>query len=348
MSESPWSLFKPDGSPFVIAEAGVNHNGDLDLGRRLIDAAAAAGADAVKFQTWVPGELTGRFAVNVDYLERGSSGNEDRFELSRRLCLPLDDFLILQAHCREREILFLTTPDGFESLPFVVETLRVPCLKIGSTELNHLAFLEAAARTGLPIVLSTGMGTLGEVEEAVDTIRDVSEAELVVLHCTSEYPAPHDEINLRSMVTIREALQVPVGLSDHSQGPVAAICAVALGARVLEKHFTLDRSLPGPDHQTSMEPKEFRDLVTQVRNASVLLGDGRKRPSPSEAKNLSGIRRGLVVTQALDPGTVLEPGMVAAKRPFVELGPGLLEAVVGMRVNRSMKPDEPLRWDDLR
>ncbi len=337
-----------NGNVFIIAEAGVNHNGEINLAKKLIDTAIAAGVDAVKFQTFKPGEITGKYAVKVDYLAETSDAAESRFELSKKLCLSYENFIILKQYCDQRGIMFLTTPDGFESLDFVVDQLQVPIIKVGSSEANHLEFLTAVAKKNRPIILSTGMCTLGEVETAVNTIRQHTLPELVILHCTSEYPAPYNEVNLRAMVTMAQALHVPVGFSDHTEGFIAPIAAVALGAQVIEKHFTLDKSLPGPDHKASMNPVELTQLVEAIRTTEKVLGDGLKRPSTSELRNIVGIRRGVVAARDISKGTIITREMLAAKRPFVEISPNELNLLIGMTLNRNLKEDEPIHWKDVK
>ena len=331
---------------FIIAEAGVNHNGDIELAKQLIDAAAEAKADAVKFQTWKPGEVTGKYATKVAYLEE-SCKEETRHDLSNRLCLPYDAFRELKAHCEKAGILFLSTPDGFESLDFVVDELDMPIIKIGSTEVTHHAFLAAVAKKGRPIIFSTGLSTLTEVEASINVIRCHYQGELIVLQCTSEYPAPAEDVNLLAMVTMRDAFGVSVGLSDHSEGNEAAIAAVALGARVIEKHFTLDRSLPGPDHQASLTPSELAAFVQAVRKTELLLGDGEKAPSAREILNLDGIRRGVVAAHPLTQGTMLTASDLVAKRPFVGIEPHEQEQLIGRVITRDIDEDEPIRWRDI-
>ncbi|WP_372400675.1 N-acetylneuraminate synthase family protein (plasmid) [Azospirillum sp. HJ39] len=336
-----------DGGVFVIAEAGVNHDGDVAKAERLIEAAAQAKADAVKFQTWKPGEITGRFAYKVSYMDDTTAMDESRYELSRRLCLPYDAFRHLQDHARRTGILFLSTPDGFDSLDFLVDELKLPCIKIGSTELTHPQFLEAAGRKGLPVILSTGIGSLGEVEEAVAAVRRGGSAPLALLHCTSQYPAPDDEINLRAMTTLRAAFGLPVGLSDHSTGLEAGIAATAMGACIVEKHFTLDRSLPGPDHRASLDPEGLADYVRAIRRTACLLGDGQKRPTASELRNASGIRRSVVAARDLPAGTALEPADLICKRPADGVPPAHLPLLVGRLTKRTLEADEPIRWIDV-
>lgn len=333
---------------FIIAEAGVNHDGDVERAKRLIDVAAEAKADAVKFQTWRPGEITGRYAYKVNYLESTTEAAESRYELSCRLALPFPVFRELKAHAERRGILFLSTPDGFDSLAFLVGELDMPIVKIGSTEVTHLQYLEAIGRTGRPAILSTGLSTLGEVEKAVATLRRGGTRDLTLLHCTSEYPAPDDQMNLRAMITLRDAFGLPVGLSDHSRGVEASLAAVAMGATVVEKHFTLDRSLPGPDHQASLDGPELACLVSSIRRVEAMLGDGIKRPTAAELANINGIRRGVVAARKIPAGTVLSADMLVCKRPGGGIEPEDLDRLVGFAVRRDLDEDEPLTWDDVR
>ncbi len=339
--------FRPPFSRVVIvAEAGVNHNGDVGTAKKLCDLALECKCDAVKFQTWKPGEVTGRFAVKVQYIKE-TSGDESRYDLSRRLCLPYDAFREIKAHCDRIGITFLSTPDGFESLAFLVDELDVPAIKVASTEITHPAYIEDVAKRHRPTLLSTGMSTLGEVEACVEIFRRHGHDALTLLHCTSQYPAFHAEVNLRAMVTMRNAFQVPVGFSDHTVGSQASIAAVALGAQVIEKHFTLDKNMPGPDHRASASQDELAELVRSIRIAEAVLGDGVKRPTASERENIPGVRRGVVAARALAKGTVLKASMLTAKRPFTGILPAQSGLLVGRTLQRDLEEDEPVRWEDV-
>jgi len=340
---------KYEQSVFIVAEAGVNHNGDLHLAKKLIEQAHLAGADAVKFQTWKPGELTGRYAFKVPYLHKSTSDDESRFELSRRLCLPFEAFRELNTYCAKIGIQFLSTPDGFESLDFLVDELNMGIIKVGSTELNHIAFLESVGAKRRPVFLSTGLGTLAEVEMAVAALRRGGGRDLpiTVMQCTSEYPAPSEEMNLRVIDTYLKALQVPVGLSDHSMGYEASIAAIAFGASVIEKHFTLSRSMAGPDHAASLEPIELTQFIDGLRRVQTMLGNGVKGPTPVELKNMSGIRRSVVASRDLDEGTVLGDADLACKRPGTGVLPADMPKLIGLRINRAIAFDEPISWADV-
>ncbi len=329
---------------YVIAEAGVNHNGDVELAKQLIDGAHRANADAVKFQTWKPGEITGRFAYKVDYQKKTTSDSESRYELSTRLALPYDAFRELSAYAKHVGITFLSTPDGFESLDFLVDELNIPIIKIGSTEVTHIRFLEAVGAKRRPVVFSTGLSSLGEVEAGIDAVRRGGAPSIVVLHCTSEYPAPIPDVNLRAMSTIATAYQIPVGYSDHTVGREAAIAAVALGACVIEKHFTLDKHMAGPDHAASADVGELTEYIQNIRSTEILLGDGIKRMTLTEARNREGIRRSVIAARKLTSGTVIGPDMLGCKRPGYGIAPEFESILIGMRLTTDIEEDQPLEW----
>ena len=333
---------------FIIAEAGVNHNGDINLAKQLIDAAKMANADAVKFQTFKPGEVTGKFAFKVSYQQVNGNKDESRYEMSRKLALSYDAFRELQHYANQQGILFLSTPDGYESLNFLVDELNIPIIKIGSTEVTHVQFLEAVALKKKPVIFSTGLSTLEEVTRAVSILKLHGAASITVLQCTSEYPAPYQDVNLRAMVTMHQSLNLPVGLSDHSIGMEASIAAVALGAVVIEKHFTLDKNLEGPDHQASLTPQGLAEFIVSLRRTEEILGDGIKRPMPSEAKNLTGVRRSIVAAIPLTKGTVLTKQHLTFKRPNTGIEPIDLDKVIGKTLLRNLEDDEVLHWEDVR
>jgi len=335
--------------PYIIAEAGVNHNGDINLAKELIDVAYKSGADAVKFQTWKPGELTGEFSFKVNYLEKHTPESESRFELSKRLCLSYDEFRELKLYCDKVGIQFLSTPDGFESLNFLVDELDIPIIKIGSTELNHILFLEAVGKKNRPVILSTGLGTLEEVHLAVNALRRGGGKDLpiTILQCTSEYPAPPDEMNINVIKTFLKTFNLPVGLSDHSFGLEAAIAAVTLGSSVVEKHFTLDREMKGPDHAASLTPIELKEFVSVLRRVKIMLGDGIKVPTKTEIKNIEGIRRSVVANTNLKAGSILQMKDLICKRPGTGISPAEIQLLVGSKLKRDFIKDEPITWEDI-
>lgn len=348
---------------YVIAEAGVNHNGDVELARSLVDCAAEAGADAVKFQTFRASALATAGARQASYQQRNVGAEESQHQMLSRLELAEREFGTLAEHCRARGIEFLSTPFDIESVE-LVRRLGVRVLKYPSGEVTNPLLLRACAAAGLPILLSTGMCSLGEVEGALGVLAAAwLEAEsgtpstpvagfrscagqrllrerVTLLHCTTEYPAPFDEVNLRAMKTMRSSFQLPVGYSDHTPGIAVSIAAVALGAVVLEKHFTLDRSLPGPDHKASLEPGELRDLVRGVREVSAALGDGVKRATASEVPNIAVARRSLVAARAIAAGERFTAENLTAKRPGSGVSAMHFDRYVGRLAVRSYAVDE--------
>lgn len=325
----------------IIAEAGVNHNGDLDLARQLIDVAAEAGADLVKFQTFSADRLVTTHARKADYQTQTTDAGESQYSMIRRLELTRDMHEALMAHCKSRETQFFSTGFDPESIDLLVE-LGLNCFKIPSGEITNLPFLRHVGRYGKLVILSTGMATLGEIEAALEVLEQAGTLRdrITVLHCNTEYPTPMADVNLRAMLTIRDAFGVAVGYSDHTAGIEVAIAAVALGATVIEKHFTLNRNLPGPDHRTSLEPDEFKVMVAAIRNIEQALGDGIKRPSVSEAKNKPIARKSLVAACAIRAGDCFSETNLAVKRPGTGLSPMRWDEVLGRKAPRDFAPDE--------
>lgn len=327
------------GEPvYVIAEAGVNHNGDAALAERLIDAAADAGADAIKFQTFDADALVATGAPKASYQLERTPEAESQLEMLRALELDADAYPQLVERCRERSLAFLSTPFDAASVELLVG-LGVPALKIASPDLTNVLLLEQAAATGLPLLVSTGLATAEEVGEA---LAPLPAGRVVLLHCVSAYPAPTDEANLRAIPALAERFGVPVGYSDHTLGADAPLAAVALGACVVEKHLTLDRTLPGPDHAASMEPEELAALVSSIRAVESALGDGVKRPMPSEEANRSVVRRSLAAARDLETGTTLAREMLTALRPGTGIAPTRLAEVVGRTLARDVRRGELL------
>jgi N,N'-diacetyllegionaminate synthase len=331
---------------FVIAEAGVNHNGSLDLALQLVDAAKASGADAVKFQTFQADQLATRSAHKAPYQERTTANSESQFEMLQRLQLDAAAHRRLIDHCGNVGIQFLSSPFDIQSADLLA-SMEVLLYKVPSGEITNLRFLQHLARKGRPLILSTGMSTLGEVEEAVQVLQAAGVTQLTLLHCVTEYPAPYDEVNLRAMQTLKAAFGLPVGYSDHTSGIEIAIAAVALGAEVIEKHFTLDRSLPGPDHSASLEPVELRQMVTAIRHVEAALGTGIKAPAPCELPNISVARKSVVASRALLTGHQLATGDLEIKRPGSGLAPKLLTTLIGRTLRASVAEDEIINWDHL-
>lgn len=331
---------------FVIAEAGVNHNGDVALGKKLIDAAKDAGADAVKFQTFRAETLVSKGAPKAEYQKKTDPGSASQLEMIKRLELDEAAHRQLHEHAGRLGIAFLSTPFDEDSVDLLVD-LDVGLLKIGSGELTNKPLLEHAARSGKPIILSTGMSTLQEVSEAVGWIQALSKAPLTLLHCLSEYPAPAEQVNLRAMDTLSSAFGLPVGYSDHTLGFDVAVAAVARGACVIEKHLTLDRTLPGPDHAASLEPAEFKAMTAAIRRVESALGNGVKAPAPCEQGTRFAARRGAVAARDLRAGHVLRREDIALKRPAAGVAPSQAESLIGRKIARAVSADEPLTWEAL-
>lgn len=330
-------------STYIIAEIGVNHNGDINLALKMIDAAYEAGADAVKFQSFKSDKLVSRFAEKAKYQQDHTGTNETQLEMLKKLELSPEDHLIIKEYCAKKNIDFLSTPFDEETAIFLKE-IGIHAYKVGSGDLTNIPFLRKIDEFGLPIILSTGMSNLGEIEEALEVINKSS---IALLHCTSSYPAPVEDINLRAMVTIQKAFNKVVGYSDHTEGIEIALAAVALGARIIEKHFTLDKNLPGPDHKASLEPHEFKQLVKSIRIVEKSLGDGVKRCMPSEENTKEVARKSLVVSQNLKPGDILTRKNLAIKRPGTGIQPKDYNLLLGKTVKREVKQDQVLTWDDV-
>ena len=329
------------GSPvFIIAEAGCNHNGDSKRAKQLIDVAVEAGADAVKFQTFITDQIVTSSAEKADYQKHNTgNGEESQSAMLKKLELSFDSFRELKMYCDHREILFLSTPYDYRSVDFLDE-LKIPAFKIASGEITNVPFLAYIATKKKPVILSTGMSTLEEVEKAEAALRQIHNMELVLLHCTSEYPAPAEDVNLRAMNTLHHRFQVPVGLSDHTLGGEIALAAVALGASVIEKHFTLDKSSPGPDHTLSLEPQELRRLVQSIRSVEKALGDGIKAPVESEKHIKDSARKSIVAATNIKKGEPFSEHNLTVKRPGNGVSPARWNDVLGKRAERNFEADE--------
>lgn len=325
----------------IIAEAGVNHNGDLALARKLIEVAAAAGADRVKFQTFSADALVTTQASKAEYQMHGTDSDESQHEMLRRLELSRGMHDELIAHCKAQGIEFFSTGFDLESVDLLAR-LGLESFKIPSGEITNLPYLRRVGSYGKQVILSTGMSSLGDIEAALIALEGAGTPRdrITVLHCTTEYPAPVAEVNLRAMLTIQRAFGVAVGYSDHTPGTEVAIAAVALGATVIEKHFTLDRNLPGPDHKASLEPDELRSMIAAIRNVEQALGDGIKHASPSELKNRSVGRKSIVAAQAIEPGEIFSSENLTTKRPGTGISPMRWDELLGKRASRRYRPDE--------
>lgn len=328
---------------FVVAEAGVNHNGDPALAARLVDAAADAGADAVKFQTFSARALVSPRAPKAAYQRETTGSGESQLDMLTRLELDREQHAALQAHAARRGLVFFSTPFD-EASADLLHSLGVPLFKVPSGEITNLALLRHVAANHRPIILSTGMSTMEEVQSAVDAIREAGSPPLALLHCLSAYPAPVAEMNLRAMDSLRARFGVPVGLSDHTTGIEISIAAVARGAAIVEKHLTLDRALPGPDHRASLDPRDFTAMVTAIRAVEAALGDGVKRPMPSETDTRSVARKSLVAARAIPAGQRLTADSIAIRRPGTGIPPGDLSRVLGRPVRYDLAAGDVIEW----
>jgi N,N'-diacetyllegionaminate synthase len=328
-------------SVLIIAEAGVNHNGDIELARMLVDVAAAAAADSVKFQTFTADKVVTSHAKKAEYQNNTTDAGESQYAMIKKLELTRETHRVLIEHCKVKGIQFFSTGFDLESIDLLLE-LGLDSFKIPSGEITNLPYLRHVGRYGKPVILSTGMATLKEIEIALNILEQAGtpHKSITVLHCNTEYPTPMIDVNLRAMLTIRDTFDVQVGYSDHTLGIEVAIAAVALGATVIEKHFTLDRNLPGPDHKASLEPEEFKAMVIAIRNIEKAMGDGVKRPSPSEAKNLPIARKSLVAACEILEGEVFSEINLTVKRPGTGLSPMRWDEVLGCKALRCFKPDE--------
>ncbi|HXI13969.1 MAG TPA: N-acetylneuraminate synthase [Thermoanaerobaculia bacterium] len=331
---------------YVIAEAGVNHNGRIDLAERLIDAAVDAGADAVKFQSFRADKLVSPDARKAEYQLRYTDETESQLEMLRKLELSDRDHEHLRDRCLERRIEFLSTPFDEESAD-MLEALGVARFKVASGELTNAPLLQHLAGKEKPLIVSTGMATLEEVERAVAVIRAAGDPPVTILHCVSNYPAPVEEVNLRAMLTLGARTGHPVGYSDHTLGVEVSLAAVALGATVIEKHLTLDRQLPGPDHHASLEPAEFKEMVRLIRNIERALGDGRKAPTTSEESTRLVARKSLFARVPITRGAIIETSMLICKRPGDGISPLDIDRVVGLRAAIDVREGEKISWATL-
>lgn len=326
------------GKVLIIAEAGVNHNGSLELAYKMVDKAIEAGADIVKFQTGIPEKVMSRFAEKAEYQKKSTGEGESQLDMVRKLMLKFDDFVLLKKYC-EGKIYFLSTPFDLSSVDFL-DGLGCGLWKIPSGEIINLPYLLKIAKTGKDIILSTGMSTIDEVGTAIKVLRDNGAGKITLLHCTTEYPAPFTEVNLRAMQTMRDAFGLEVGYSDHTPGIEVPVAAVAMGAAVIEKHFTLDRNMEGPDHKASLEPDELKAMIMAIRNVELAMGDGEKKPSASEKKNMAIARKSMVASRDIKRGEILTEENVTTKRPGSGISPMRWNKVIGSRAVRDFAEDE--------
>lgn len=333
-------------SVMIIAEAGVNHNGQLTIAKELVDMAKECGADAIKFQTFKTYESTGIYAPKAEYQIRNTSDNESQYEMIKKLELPFEAFDEISAYCKQKDIIFISTPDGVESLQYLV-SLDIPFIKVGSTEITNYKFLEQIGKTGKEIILSTGMSYLSEVDSAIRVIKSTGNEKIKLMQCTTDYPTLAEDVNINAMITMRNAFHLPIGLSDHTLTNEAAIAAVALGAVLIEKHITLDHTMSGPDHKASMEPMAFASYVCAIKTTEKIMGDGIKRPTKREMENRTAARKSIVAAYDIACGTVLTSSMLTFKRPGNGLEPMMESYLIGRKVQRNICKDEMIQWKDI-
>lgn len=326
---------------FIIAEAGVNHNGSVKIAKRMVDTARECGADAVKFQTFRADRLLTRFAPKAEYQKKTTVKAESQFAMIKKLELPLDAYKELMDYCRKQKIVFLSTPFDLESID-LLDKLGMKIFKISSGEITNLPYLEKIGSIKKRIILSTGMSDLCEIKNALDVLADMGtlKEKITVLHCNTEYPTPMSDVNLKAMLSIRDAFDVAVGYSDHTAGIEVAISAVALGASVIEKHFTLDKDINGPDHKASLEPDELMAMVRGIRNIEQAIGSGIKKPSLSELKNRAVVRKSIVADKYIARGEIFTPENIATKRPGSGLTPMKWHKIIGKAAKKAFREDE--------
>lgn len=331
-------------SVYIIAEAGVNHNGDLELAKKLCLAAKKAGADAVKFQTWKTEKIITEDVSQAKYQKENTGKNESQFEMLKRLELPYHAFAEIKRYCEEIEIDFCSTPDEEESLDFLV-SLGIPFIKVGSGEIGNIPFLRRIGSKKLPVILSTGMSGLGDVELSIQALREGGAEDITLLHCTTSYPCPYSSVNLNAMKTLHQAFQLPVGYSDHTNGIEVAIAAVASGANIIEKHFTLDRTMEGPDHLASTEPSEFHKMVVAIRNTEVAMGSGLKARAEIEQEVSDLVLKRIVAARRIPKGKKIEQSDITTKRASRGWPAKYWDTMIGKEAKCEYQVDSPVFWE---
>ncbi len=323
----------------IIAEVGVNHNGNIELAKNMIVEAKRCGADIVKFQTAKLEMFVTRNAEKADYQKQTTDSKESQYNMLKKLTLSFEQFVMLDNYCKENDITFLSTPFDVASIDFLNQ-LEMPFWKIPSGEITNFPYLIRIASTHKPIVLSTGMSTIDEIQAAINVLQDNGSDAITLLHCTTEYPAPYLDVNLKAMETLRSKFNVAVGYSDHTKGIEIPVAAVAMGATIIEKHFTLDRNMEGPDHKASLEPDEFASMVKAIRNVELAIGDGEKKPAESEKKNIAIARKSIVAACKINKGEVFTEDNITTKRPGNGISPMQWVEVLGGRAVKDFEEDE--------
>jgi N,N'-diacetyllegionaminate synthase len=323
----------------IIAEAGVNHNGNINLALKMVDEAKNAGADIVKFQTAKPELVISKFAEKAEYQKITTDSDESQLEMCKKIHLKFEDYIQIKKYCEDIGIGFLSTPFDLESIAFL-EKLGCDIWKIPSGEITNFPYLVKIAKTHKPIILSTGMSTLDEVQVAMDVLKENGAGEITLLHCTTQYPTPYADVNLNAMLTLKNKFGCKVGYSDHTPGIEIPVAAVAMGASVIEKHFTLDRNMEGPDHKASLEPDELKSMVTAIRNVESAMGDGVKRPAESELENMAVARKSIIAARDIEKGEALTEENLTTKRPGNGISPMRWNEILGKTAIRDFKEDE--------
>lgn len=325
----------------IIAEAGVNHNGSMELAKKMVDSAKSFGVDYIKFQTGKPELVTSKFAVMADYQKKNIGKDESQLDMIKKIMLDAEDFPVLKQYCDEKGIKFCSTPFDLTSID-VLAPLCMDFMKVPSGEITNLPYLRKIANLKMPVIMSTGMSTLGDIEAALDVFYKggLSIDDITLLHCNTEYPTPFADVNLKAMFTLRQCFGTKVGYSDHTKGIEVPIAAVAMGATVIEKHFTLDRTLPGPDHVASLEPNEMQQMVSAIRNIEQAMGNGLKHVTDSERKNMEIARKSIVAACDIKKGEVFTSSNLLTKRPGNGVSPMLWDKIIGTKAVRDFAADE--------
>lgn len=332
----------PMNKVYIIAEAGVNHNGDKHLAFKLCDAAKEAGVDAVKFQTWKTEKIVTKSAALAEYQKNNiSDKGASQYEMLKQLELSYDEFIEVRDYCNQIGIQFLSTPDTEEDMDFLLG-LGIPVLKIGSGEVTNIPFLRAIGKRQQKVILSTGMSTLADVEKAYNTLMESGAKDVALLHCTTNYPCPYNEVNLQAMQTLKAAFKCQVGYSDHTMGIEVPIAAVAMGAEIIEKHFTLDKNMEGPDHKASLDPQELKQMVISIRNIEKAMGDGIKRPNASEQKNAEVVLKRIIAKELIRKGDLFGEDNLALLRSTEGIPAKYWDLIAGKPAKRDYKEDEPI------
>lgn len=324
---------------FIIAEAGVNHNGSIELAKRLIDAAVEAKVDAVKFQTFKTEKLVSKNALKAEYQEKNTSKNESQFDMLKKLELDIETHKILMEYCDKRGVMFLSTPFDLESID-VLNSLGMKIFKIPSGEITNYPYLKKIGQLKKQVILSTGMSYLNEIKDAIKVLKENGTEDIAVLHCNTEYPTPMEDVNLKAMNAIKEEVKSKIGYSDHTEGIIIPIAAVSMGAEIIEKHFTLDKNMDGPDHKASLEPSELKEMVKTIRNIEKAMGNGIKEPSKSEVKNLEVVRKSIVASRTIRKGEKFTENNITCKRPGNGISPMKWNEVIGKAASKDYKEDE--------